>query len=239
MPNLKTIFLFVSFISISFSYRAIAQNAGRPQDATPKARVTQYQLDSALADELNTEYDSIDWYYVAKLLVHGASVNTCNATNENLLYLAIHERQDSMIHYLLQNGAKVNLKPGNPYSPLKEACTTDNYLATKWLLDLGANANGVVEYGRRPIHFVSDTNIALLLLQKGAMLNQADSQGYTPLHGACADGNYFLCRFYVRHGARINAISNDGDSPLDMATNEDVKEYLLKKGARNGKKGHH
>uniref|UniRef100_A0A8C5YN68 Protein phosphatase 1 regulatory subunit 12C n=1 Tax=Marmota marmota marmota TaxID=9994 RepID=A0A8C5YN68_MARMA len=61
----------------------------------------------------------------------------------------------------------------------------------------------------------------------GATVNQADNEGWTPLHVAASCGYLDIARYLLSHGANIAAVNSDGDLPLDLAES-DAMEGLLK-----------
>jgi ankyrin repeat protein len=74
-----------------------------------------------------------------------------------------------------------------------------------------------------------------LLLEKGAQVNAADAQGYTPLHWAVA--SRACARLLLDRGADANAAAKDGMTPLMAAANANtpnataIAALLLDKGA--------
>ncbi len=54
-------------------------------------------------------------------------------------------------------------------------------------------------------------------LDQGLDINQANSRGETPLHGAANRGADTIVQFLVDHGAEVNAASRPGYTPLDVA----------------------
>jgi ankyrin repeat protein len=54
-------------------------------------------------------------------------------------------------------------------------------------------------------------------VELGSDVHAADSRGYTPLHGAAYIGNNEMVMYLVSKGAKVDARSKAGDSPVDMA----------------------
>jgi ankyrin repeat protein len=60
-----------------------------------------------------------------------------------------------------------------------------------------------------------------LCIAQGLDLNQANGKGETALHGAANRGSDVLVKFLVEHGAKLEAKSKAGFTPLDIALGKD------------------
>ena len=60
-----------------------------------------------------------------------------------------------------------------------------------------------------------------LCIAQGLDINQANSKGETTLHGAANRGSDLLVKFLVEHGAKLDAKSKPGFTPLDIAMGKD------------------
>jgi len=75
------------------------------------------------------------------------------------------------------------------------------------LLRAGADADGPVTRGLRPLHYAAYENsveVADLLVAGGADVNAADDLGYTPLHVATKHGHVQAAQYLLDHGAAVN-----------------------------------
>ena len=76
--------------------------------------------------------------------------------------------------------------------------------------------------------------LAQRIWEDPTLVNYADLDGYTALHRASYGGHIDCAKFLVRHGANIEAETNEHWRPLHCAVrwnNVEVAEYLVKQGA--------
>ena len=66
------------------------------------------------------------------------------------------------------------------------------------------------------------------LISHGADVNTRDLVHNTPLHIAVQNGHIECVRTLLSHGADFDAINVMGESIMDMATNDEVKELIQK-----------
>ncbi len=110
------------------------------------------------------------------------------------------------------------------------------------LLKHGANINITDEYGATPLEMAASSNkksVVEVLLAKGADPNKAENQnsikaGYTPLHAAASDGLLDIASLLLDHGAKVNPLTSEGATPLDLAEGATTAELLLTHGAQIG-----
>jgi len=105
------------------------------------------------------------------------------------------------------------------------------------LLDQGADVNGGEDLSSRPL-FVAirrgHTDIAMLLLDRGADPALCDPRKTNALMFACWKGNLAVATRCVNAGVPINATNDSGEAPLLFASSfcsEDIVRMLLARGA--------
>ncbi len=77
---------------------------------------------------------------------------------------------------------------------------------------------------------VTNADLTQQLIQRGAEINATNEFGLTPLHIACLRHDVFSIKWLLEYGARLDVVSNDGQTPLQlMEINNHTKarEYIL------------
>ena len=93
------------------------------------------------------------------------------------------------------------------------------------------------DVGWRPLYravLSGNTQMAELLIDKGADVNAKDYNGWTSLHWAARLGSKDIVEFLIVRGADINAKNNKSFTPLHCAAlwgYKDAVEFLIAKGA--------
>lgn len=65
-------------------------------------------------------------------------------------------------------------------------------------------------------------------ISKGQSANDADPNGYTPIHAAASYGHVELLKYLVQEaGGDINIIDSDGDTPLHTVENAKVARFMV------------
>jgi len=137
----------------------------------------------------------------------------------------VDDDSDTMLNYRCRNNS-----------------SRDDYLISV-LLGFGADVNISNRFGQTPLMFVCKQdstgaeNIQISLLENGADVTAKDSDGNTALHYAAMNRSNSLAKnmtgmLFEFGKPDINAVNNDGRSPLDIATemeNEPLVKWLLNK----------
>ena len=158
------------------------------------------------------------------------------------LTAAAKEGDVATIKELLNKGAKVDESNSGKWSatPLYWSLFDCKFEAVELLLKKGANANSADSFGLAPLQLAvccKDVDPSLIehLIEKGADVNYKNtSDGWRGLHYAISCGSDDMARLLIEKGADVNAIADDGTTPLILAAKNDsvfIAKLLLEKGA--------
>lgn len=158
-----------------------------------------------------------------------------NLSNDRGVSL-LHHAADKMeiIEFLLSQGANPNLKTPKGFSALHMAISNnpDSLKISRLLLENGADVNMKSNYGYFPLWYAVEIarskDITSLLLDYGADANLVvDDNQLTPLHAAArSNQDHIALELIKKGGADINAMSNDGKTPVYLAALNDSEEVL-------------
>lgn len=126
---------------------------------------------------------------VETMLIEGCDPNLESPIGFDCLYLAVHSKFLDAVKLLIEYGAEINknTKMWSQRTPLGLACSI--------------GVKEIIEY----------------LVQKGADINGVDKDSYTPLHCACmGDSKPEIIKFLLNHGADYTIKTNEGNTALDL-----------------------
>ncbi len=167
------------------------------------------------------------------LLDAGAEINTASYFNDPLI-VASKGGSVEVIEFLIERGADPNMGVAlNENSALHEAVS---YLGgflenAETLIKLGADVNGIGEYGRTPIFKAvskedCDIECIKLLLEHGADVNFLDEDGSSPLIIASREPNVDIIKLLIENGANKEHKDNDGNDAFHYAKKYGIEENM-------------
>lgn len=213
----------------------------------PKGDIN-YRISSESSSPMNVlsfAAESGDTNIVIFLLKKGAIMNTPDSTWTPLMS-ACRKNDEEMSKFLITKGINTNAYVFPEGTAIKFAIQNNNISLVNLLLNSGADVNSGNENYWSSLHIaVFNENMEMLglLINKGAKidakmtaLDEGLNQYYnmTPLMLASAKNNIEMVRFLLEHKAELNTIDAFGKTALDLCEKEEIKQLLIKKGAKSG-----
>jgi ankyrin repeat protein/uncharacterized coiled-coil DUF342 family protein len=187
-----------------------------------------------------------------KIVEEGANINASSHDGTTPLILSISKSRDSdddyqkFAHYLLTKGANPNLiqppnKVGDYTLPSKTALieavdNTCNINIIKDLLEHDADANIRDSRGNNPLFYAMyagndcSNEVISLLVKKSDIKAKTDAL-YTSLDNK--NGIKFeTVKMLVESGIAINAVNDNGELPIDITDDDQIKELFFSNGSK-------
>lgn len=205
---------------------------------TSPVGLNQARCAAVLLKENSPSPQSEDWQYIVEPLRTG-NLEIRFDYGSTALHLAAERGHEGMIHYLLENGAKIDARdqPGN--TALHVAVRRGYRTIATILLDEGSDVNVRDYNGNAPIHESLTANdgyaITSMLLDRGADPNIKNGSGITALHlTVLLMSDVSGARLLLDRGAMIDPRDRTGNTPLLLAidaADRDLSELFLSEGA--------
>lgn len=146
------------------------------------------------------------WREVAMLLIKHQAQTNPGPNVDQPLFLAALMGDAELVTELIEHGADINDAKGGE-TALHCAIAERHKEAATVLINKGANLNArSIRRGLTPLHFLAgtfdDSELAELMIQRGADVNARDKQGITPLTYALAVKNNRVADVLKRNGGR-------------------------------------
>jgi len=172
---------------------------------------------------LHTAVQHLRFNAAERLISAGANVNQKNNTGNTPLHCAIVSDDDdvspTIVRMLLDHGADVRVQNFVGRSALHRAVWFGLDDLIEVLLNAGADANAIDDYGNTPFHMIDRMTVksAELLQGRGADFNVQNVRGLTPLHLACLKRKRRVIVHLVKMGADCKVQDMFGATPLHYA----------------------
>jgi hypothetical protein len=153
------------------------------------------------------------------------------------LYQATLFNNIDKVKNLIAEGADVNEKTQEGFTPLHNAAFYGLLEITKLLIENGADVNAKTLSSLTPLYNAADhgyLEIAKLLIENGADVNIDFFNGRRPLHCAADHGYLEIAKLLIENGADVNVEDFAGITAFDKAKsrdNQEMKKLLIENGA--------
>ncbi|KAL5108255.1 Ankyrin repeat and KH domain-containing protein 1 [Taenia crassiceps] len=176
---------------------------------------------------------------VHQLLQHGSAINAVNYHGATPLMQAVSAQHIDVVRHLILHDASTTPQLNDrKESALTIACQTGNL----GIFELIINVESPRQYRKRELYAALSSAVkgkqllmVSLLLAVGAPANfPNDTSIEHPLHAAVRSGDVSITRCLLAHGANIEAVDEDGNTPLMVALGSklfDVICALVENGA--------
>jgi uncharacterized protein len=161
----------------------------------------------ASAQKFLEAVEAKDYAAVEQFIKDGEKVTKTNKEGQFALWIALWNKDTPMVALLLKNGAEATQKFKGKET--KTSC-----------LEIAAQ-EGLLE-------------IAKLLVDAGADVDERGFRGHTPLRVACRNGHVELVKYFLSKGSEVDSRGEDGATPLEHAAGKghlEIVTLLVESGA--------
>eukprot|EP01112_Ceratiomyxa_fruticulosa_P016635 TRINITY_DN5061_c0_g1_i1.p1 TRINITY_DN5061_c0_g1~~TRINITY_DN5061_c0_g1_i1.p1 ORF type:complete len:556 (-),score=120.37 TRINITY_DN5061_c0_g1_i1:213-1880(-) len=153
---------------------------------------------------------------------------------ETALTLAASRGIEPLVSALLECGVSIDECNSQGQTALLIASSNGHTAVVSTLLNRGASPNIQDTFGRVAFHeavqFGHEDAVHQLFLNCNNQININGKAGYYPqrtaLHTASMNGDLPIVDFLLEHGALLNIKDQEGDLPVDVAANDETRDFL-------------
>lgn len=182
------------------------------------------------ADQINNAASNGNTAEVRRLLQAGADVNA-TFYGWTALMSAAHAGYPDVVRELLQfPGIEIDVKDGGGYTALMRASSRGYKEIVEQLLQAGANVNAENRERWTPLMLAASLgypDVVSQLIQAGAVVNAKCTGEWTALMLAAKYGHLEIVKRLLQFpGIDVNLKNSGGQTALDLAANEDIKQLI-------------
>jgi ankyrin repeat protein len=184
-------------------------------------------------DDLIAAANRDDTAGVVALLQRGMDINSVDAQGNTLLMIAVRERNQPLLEYLLGNRCNVLAKNKFGDSALMLAALAGDLGAVRRLIDAQAEIDPP---GWTPLLYAAyngHADVAAYLLERGARIDRQSASGLSALMVAAKNGHLEVAELLVQRGASTSLADQNGRKAADHAAasgNTRIVELLERAG---------
>ena len=164
------------------------------------------------------------------LLERGANVEAVDESGCTALFPACFRGFEDVIEFLLKRGANAEAVDDAGMTPIFYAVDGRQSDAVLMMVEYGCNVNLSDDYGDTPLHWAvkkDDIDVVHALCDSKIIdmdLTNAKSRKNTALHFAAEIGHDDIAKYLIDNGANLEALNEDGETPLKVATKKGHKD---------------
>lgn len=139
-------------------------------------------------------------------------MNSLDSEDRTALNWAVRQGDEEAVRILCEAGSLVNNEEPGEILPLDLAVYNGNAAVVRLLLRHGARIIPSHHLLHKAIT-QNNLDVAMALIDAGAMINSRDANGFTPIMTACSRKNSLILKYLIFEGADVNV-----QSPIDGRT---------------------
>eukprot|EP00833_Pecoramyces_ruminatium_P008783 jgi/Orpsp1_1/1182815/evm.model.c7180000082757.1 len=175
----------------------------------------------------------VEYFYHHGIDINSIKVDVSIKFAKNIIEL----KKVELLPILTHNNFNMNQKDEYGNTLLNHAVSHGNKKIIKYLIDDGANVNGIGSKGLTPLTLAllevsmrenSDKSIVKFLVEDcGADIEKIDGTGYSPLTSAIRYFNKDMVKYLIHQGANIDKLDGNKESPLSLAYDNERENNML------------
>ncbi|MEA3493114.1 MAG: ankyrin repeat domain-containing protein [Candidatus Margulisiibacteriota bacterium] len=227
----------INSVDISISIGKVEAKFVQPRFIIPDKPVKKTTED--MASQLNASIFCGAKESTKKMIAIGFDINTPDMAGNTPLFMACYAGDMELVELLIKKGAKPDIKNKADSTALIAAAGNKKifYDAVPLLVELGADLRTKAVDGTTvlwqlvilPRHGADEIEVLETMdyvLKKGAKVDPEKKGGRTPLMFAAKSGNLPIAKLLVKYGADINAESEEGETAIGLAKEEDHTDIV-------------
>ena len=158
----------------------------------------------------------------------------------SLLSVAAESGDLTFVRRLLEQGADKDEVTNLGRTSMWHAALNNHLPVVRYLAEQGADMEKA-SYGWTPLIIASykgHLEVVRYLLEQGANRDKAINTSETSLHLAAEEGHLETAKLLMIYGADLNARTKNGELPIDIADNEEIKQAIRDEPRRRMDHGH-